>query len=127
MKILFFSWIGIDHDIQWFDESCANVKCPVLEDRDKGGVLLLDSGLKMLFQGVKEMRKVSVAFDMQDLSSTQTHLFLKSILDQAVDLPDGLIILLHLLDDAMFQTAPEYLHKFETYLRDGLEQGKLYF
>lgn len=123
---MFFSWIGIDHDIQWFDESCANVKCPVLEDRDKGGVLLLDSGLKMLFQGVKEMRKVSVAFDMQDLSSTQTHLFLKSILDQVVDLPDGLIILLQLLDDAMFQTAAEYLHKFETYLRDGLEQGKLY-
>lgn len=121
MKI-FFSWIGIDHDIQWFDESCANVKCPVLEDRDKGDVLL-DSGLKMLFQSVKEMRKVSVAFDMQELSSTQTHLFLKSILDQAVDLPDGLIILLHLLDDAMFQTAAEYLLKFETYLTDGLEQG----
>lgn len=122
MKI-FFSWIGIDYDIQWFDESCANVKCPVLEDGDKGDVLLLDSGLKMLFQGVKEMRKVSVAFDMQELSSTQTHLFLKSILDQAVDLPDGLIILLHLLDDAMFQTAAEYLLKFETYLTDGLEQG----
>lgn len=122
MKI-FFSWIGIYYDIQWFDESCANVKCPVLEDRDKGDVLLLDSGLKMLFQGVKEMRKVSVAFDMQELSSTQTHLFLKSILDQAVDLPDGLIILLHLLDDAMFQTAAEYLLKFETYLTDGLEQG----
>lgn len=113
-----------DYDIQWFDESCANVKCPVLEDRDKGDVLLLDSGLKMLFQGVKEMRKVSVAFDMQELSSTQTHLFLKSILDQAVDLPDGLIILLHLLDDAMFQTAAEYLLKFETYLTDGLEQGR---
>lgn len=98
MKI-FLLWIGIDPIIHWSDESCAYVKCPVLEDRDKGDVLLLDSGLKMLFQGVKEMRKLSVAFDMQELSSTQTHLFLKSILDQAV----------------------------ETYLRDGIEHGKLYF
>lgn len=121
MKI-FSLWIRIDPNIQWFGESCAYVKCPILEDGDKGDVLLLDGGLKLLFQGVKEMRKLSVAFDMHELSSRQTHLFLKSILVQVVDLPDGLI-LLHLLDDAMFQTAAEYLQNLETYPTDGLEQG----
>lgn len=113
-----------DPYIQWFDESCANVKCPILEDGDKGDVLLLDGGLKLLFQRVKEMRKMSVAFDMHELSSRQTHLFLQSILDQVVDLPVGLIILLHILDDAMFQTTAEYLQQLETYPTYGLEQGR---
>lgn len=122
MKI-FSLWIRIDPNIQWVDESCAYVKCQILEDGDKGDVLLLDGGLKLLFQWVKEMRKVSVAFYMLELSSRLIHLFLKSILDQVVDLPDGLIILLHLLDDAMFQTAAEYLQNLETYPTDGFEQG----
>lgn len=103
------------------------MKCPILEDGDKGDVLLLDEGLKLLFQRVKEMRKMSVAFDMHELSSRQTHLFLQSILDQVVDLPVGLIILLHILDDAMFHTTAEYLQQLETYPTYGLEQGKFLY
>lgn len=106
-------------------ESSVLVKCPILEVGDKEGVLLLDRGLKLLFQIVEEMKKMSVAFDMQDLSNKQTHIILKSILDQVLDLPDGLIIVLQFNDEAIFQTAVDYLQETDTFPTEGIGKGIL--
>lgn len=99
------------------------VKYLILDARDKGKVPLPDGGLKSLFQAVKDRKKMSVAFDIQDLLPEQVHAFMKSILDQVPELPDGLIIVLHLLDGAMFQTAAECLQNIETCLTEGMTNG----
>lgn len=112
-----------DQEIQWVDESSVLVKYPVLDAGDKGNVSLPDGCLKSLFQAVKEKKKMSVAFDIQDLSPEQVLAFMKSILDQIPVLPDGLIIVLYLLDGTMFQTASDCLQNTETCLTEGMANG----
>uniref|UniRef100_K1Q9A6 Poly [ADP-ribose] polymerase 14 n=1 Tax=Magallana gigas TaxID=29159 RepID=K1Q9A6_MAGGI len=110
---------GQYQEIEWVDESSVVVKYPILDAGDKGNVPRPDGGLKSLFQAVKDRKKMSVAFDIQNLLPEQVHTFMKSILDQIPGLPDGLIIVLHLLDGAMFQVAAECLQNHETSLTDG--------
>lgn len=100
------------------------VKYSILDARDNGNVPLTDGGLKSLFQVVKDMKKMSVVFDIQDLSPEQVHAFMKSILDQVPELPEGLIIELCLLDGAMFQTAAECLQSTETCFTEGMANSK---
>lgn len=99
------------------------VKYPILDAGDKGNVPLPDEGLQLLFQAVKDRKKMSVAFDIQDLSPKQVHAFMKNILDQVPELPDGLIIMLYLLDGAMFQAAAECMQNTETCLTEGRANG----
>lgn len=99
------------------------VKYPILDAGDKGNVPLPDGGLKSLFQAVKDRKKMSVAIDIQNLLPEQVHTFTKSIQNQIPGLPDGLIIVLHLLDGAMFQVAAECLQNHETSLTDGKANG----
>lgn len=114
----------LDKEIEWVDESSVVVKYPILDAGDKGNVPLPDGGLKSLFQAVKDRKKMSVAFDIQDVLPEQVHSFMKSILDQIPGLPDGLIIVLHLLDGAMFQAAAECLQNTETCLTERMANGK---
>lgn len=114
----------LDQEIRWVDESSVLVKYPILDAGDKGNVPLQDEGLKSLFQAVKDRKKMSVAFDIQDLLPEQVHTFMKSILDQIPGLPDGMIIVLHLLDGAMFQVAAECLQNTEICLTERLANGK---
>lgn len=113
----------LDKEIEWVDESSVVVKYPILDAGDKGNVPLPDGGLTSLFQAVKDRKKMSVAFDIQDLLPEQVHTFTKSIQNQIPGLPDGLIIVLHLLDGAMFQVAAECLQNHETSLTDGKANG----
>lgn len=106
-------------------KSSILVKCPILQVGHNPDVLPLDGGLKLLFQMLKECKKMSVSFDMQDLSNKQTHIFLKSILDQILDLPYGLIIVLQFFEEAIFQTAVDYLQDTDTFPTEGIEKGIL--
>lgn len=106
-------------------KSSILVKSPILQVGHNPDVLPLDGGLKLLFQMLKECKKMSVSFDMQDLSNKQTHIFLKSILDQILDLPYGLIIVLQFFEEAIFQTAVDYLQDTDTFPTEGIEKGIL--
>ncbi|XP_052704649.1 uncharacterized protein LOC128180570 [Crassostrea angulata] len=112
-----------DQEIKWVGESSVLVNYPILDAGDKGNVPLPDGGLKSLFQAVKDRKKMSVAIDIQDLLPEQVHTFTKSIQNQIPGLPDGLIIVLHLLDGAMFQVATECLQNHKTSLTDGKANG----
>lgn len=100
------------------------VKYPILDAGDKGNVPLPDGGLKSLFQAVKDRKKMSIAFDIQDLLPEQVHTFMESIQNQISGLPDGLIIVLHLLDGAMFQAAAKCLQNTETCLTGRMANSK---
>lgn len=115
--------IPLDQEIQWVDESSVLVNYQILDAGDKGNVPLPDGGIKSLFQAVKDRKKMSVAFNIQDVLPEQVHTFMKSIQNQIPGLPDGLIIVLHLLDGAMFQVVAECLQNHETSHTDGEANG----
>lgn len=115
--------VRVDSDVESFNESGIFLKCAYFDSGVGSDVVLLDEGLKLLLSALKESNKMPIAFEIQDLSFNLVHVFLKSIVDLVPELPDGLIILLHLLDEAMFQTTVEYLQKTEPCLTEGLVKG----